>query len=382
MRACAEIDLAALRSNVAKIRERAGTSRVMAVVKADAYGHGLVPCARAAISGGAQWLGVALLEEAVAIRSAGIKARTIAWLVPPKSDLDLAIREDIDLSIPSREHLFDVIASGRNVGVVPRVHLEIDTGMSRGGVLKDFKELVTALKSASDRSQIEVVGVWSHFARADEPGEAMNLDQLAKYREALDHLLVSGFEVKMQHMANSAAIFNDSLTSLARFDMVRGGIATYGLSPDLKMMGDSKSLGLKPVMTLKAQLQLVKEVPAGSSVGYGGTYTVKSDTKLGVIAMGYGDGIPRSSDDRAGVFVDGKRAPIAGRVSMDQFVVDLGIDSTAKSGDLVTVFGDGSTGEYTADDWALASGTINYEIVTRIGPRVPRIHLHHESDNS
>ncbi|MEY3383311.1 MAG: hypothetical protein RLZZ17_1049, partial [Actinomycetota bacterium] len=161
-----------------------------------------------------------------------------------------------------------------------------------------------------------------------------------------------------------------------------GGIATYGLSPDFKMMGNSNSLGLKPVMTLKAQLQLVKEVPAGSSVGYGGTYTLKSDTKLGVVAMGYGDGIPRNSNDRAGVFVGGKRAPIAGRVSMDQFVVDLGIDSSAKSGDLVTVFGDGTTGEYTADDWAVASGSINYEIVTRIGPRVPRIHLHHESDHS
>lgn len=378
MRAFAEIDLGALKSNVALLRERAGGARLLAVVKADAYGHGLIACSKAALEGGAQWLGVALLEEALAIRSAGIKARTIAWLTPLGSDFDSAIREDIDLSIPTREHLKAIIASGRKVGVRPRVHLEIDTGMSRGGVIdnsSDFKALVADLADASSKDLVEVSGAWTHFARADEPTEAMNDEQLARFDRALDEIFASGLSIPIHHIANSAATLSNDR---AKYSMMRAGIAIYGLSPDVDQMGDSKALGLKPVMTLKAQLQLVKDVPAGSTVGYGATAVVERDTKLGVVAMGYGDGIPRNTDFSAGVFVAGKRAPLIGRVSMDQFVVDLGKESSAQTGDLVIVFGGGATGEYTADDWARAAGTIGYEIVTRIGPRVPRICVNHE----
>ena len=385
MRAFAEVDLDALRANVAHLRERAGSARLLAVVKADAYGHGLIPCAKAALEGGAQWLGVALLEEALALRAAGIKARILAWMTPLGSDFDSAIREDIDLSIPSREHLKAVIASGRKVGVRPRIHLEIDTGMSRGGVMSessDFRELITEIADAVKRDLIEVVGAWSHFARADEPEEAMNEEQVVRFDRALDEIFASGLSIPLHHIANSAATLSDRNNARARYSMMRGGIAIYGLSPEVKTMGDSRSLGLKPVMTLKAQLQLVKDISAGSSVGYGASAIVERDTKLGVVAMGYADGIPRNANSSAGVFVidgeGGHRAPIIGRVSMDQFVVDLGKDSRAKTGDFVTVFGDGATGEYTADDWARASGTISYEIVTRIGPRVPRIWRNHE----
>lgn len=385
MRAFAEIDLAALKSNVAMLRERAGSARLLAVVKADAYGHGLVPCAKAALEAGAQWLGVALLEEALLLRSAGVKARTIAWMTPLGSDFDSAIREDIDLSIPSREHLKAIIASGRKVGVRPRVHLEIDTGMSRGGVFADsleFTALLDDLVDAVKRDLVEIVGAWSHFARADEPGEAMNEEQVKKFDSALDEIFSRGLSIPIHHIANSAATLSDVNNSRSRYSMMRGGIAIYGLSPDVTAMGESESLGLKRVMTLKAQLQLVKDVPAGATVGYGASAVVERDTKLGVVALGYGDGIPRSANSGAGVFVSGKnggkRAPIIGRVSMDQFVVDLGKESSAETGDLVIVFGDGATGEYTADDWARASGTINYEIVTRIGPRVPRICVNDE----
>lgn len=382
MRAFAEIDLAAIRSNVALLREKAGSARLLAVVKADAYGHGLIPCAKAALEGGAQWLGVALLEEALAIRSAGIKARTIAWLTPLGSDFDAAIREDIDISIPTREHLRAVIASGRKVGVRPRVHLEIDTGMSRGGVLDDsseFQTLIDDLVDAVKKDLVEVSGAWSHFARADEPGEGMNSEQIARFDKALDQIFASGLSIPIHHIANSAATLSNERS---KYSMARVGIAVYGLSPDVTTMGDSAALGLKRVMTLKVQLQLVKKVAKGASVGYGATAIVSSDTKLGVVAMGYADGIPRSASSLAGVFVSdgdgGRRAPIIGRVSMDQFVVDLGIDSKAETGDSVVVFGDGEAGEYTADDWARASGTIGYEIVTRIGPRVPRICVNHE----
>jgi alanine racemase len=385
MRAFAEVDLDALRANVALLREKAGSARLLAVVKADAYGHGLIPCAKAALEGGAQWLGVALLEEARALRAAGIKARTRAWMTPLGSDFDSAIREDIDLSIPSREHLRAVIASGRKVGVRPRIHLEIDTGMSRGGVMSEsneFRELIAEIVDAVKRDLIEVVGAWSHFARADEPEEAMNDEQVARFDRALDEIFASGLSIPLHHIANSAATLSDRNNARARYSMMRGGIAIYGLSPEVKTMGDSRSLGLKPVMTLKAQLQLVKDVSAGSSVGYGASAILERDTKLGVVAMGYADGIPRNADSSAGVFVidgeGGRRAPIIGRVSMDQFVVDLGKDSRAETGDLVIVFGDGATGEYTADDWAQASGTISYEIVTRLGPRVPRIWRNHE----
>ena len=382
MRAFAEVDLDALRANVALLREKAGSTRLLAVVKADAYGHGLVPCAKAAIEGGAQWLGVALLEEALALRAAGIKARTLAWMTPLGSDFDSAIREDIDLSIPSRAHLKEVVASGRKVGVRPRIHLEIDTGMSRGGVIaetSEFGQLLEDLLDAVNRDLVEVVGAWSHFARADEPGEAMNAEQIARFDRALDEIFATGLSIPIHHIANSAATLSNDR---AKYSMMRGGIAIYGLSPDIDTMGDSTSLGLRRVMTLKAQLQLVKDVSAGATVGYGASAIVERDTKLGVVAMGYADGIPRNANSSAGVFViegdGGRRAPIIGRVSMDQFVVDLGKDSRAETGDLVIVFGDGATGEYTADDWARASGTISYEIVTRIGPRVPRIWRNHE----
>jgi alanine racemase len=179
-----------------------------------------------------------------------------------------------------------------------------------------------------------------------------------------------GFTNLIRHLSNSAATLVDHLSA---FDMVRTGISMYGLTPDLNNLGTSQSLGLKPAMTLRAKLHLVRAVPAGSPVGYGATEKTKSDTTLGVVAMGYADGIPRIAKG-VGIFFNGKRAPIIGRVSMDQFVVDLGAESTAQSGDWVTIFSTGTNGEYTADDWGVASGTINYEIVTRIGPRVPRIY--------
>jgi alanine racemase len=217
------------------------------------------------------------------------------------------------------------------------------------------------------------VGIFSHFARADEAGQQQNLEQLKEFKKKIEQLKAVGINPPIKHLSNSAATLLDTDSA---FDMVRTGIAMYGLSPDIKTMGDSKKLGLKPVMQLRAKLHLVKHVPAGSPVGYGATAVTENDTKLGVVAMGYADGIPRIAQG-AGVFIDGKRAPIIGRVSMDQFVVDLGVNSTATSGDWVIVFGDGSQGEYTADDWGNASLSINYEIVTRIGPRVPRIYAPH-----
>lgn len=365
MRAEARIDLDRIATNIAYLRKFSGTP-VMAVVKADAYGHGLVPVAKTAVEAGASALGVALLEEAITLREAGITAPILAWLVPPGSDFKLAVDNNIELAASSIKALEEISAVKSELR--PRVHLEVDTGMGRGGFLNEW-----GLIDAHHVSKIDVVGVFSHFARADEPGEKQNDSQRKRFKEMITTLESFGYTDIVRHLSNSAATLKDEASC---FDMVRVGIAMYGLSPDVKTLGDSASLGLKPAMQLRAKLHLVKTVPANSPVGYGATAYTTAETKLGVVAMGYADGIPRLAQS-AGVFADGKRAPIIGRVSMDQFVVDLGCTSTAQSGDWVIVFGDGQIGEYTADDWGLASNSINYEIVTRIGPRVPRIYSHH-----
>jgi len=365
-RAEARIDLDRIKANIKHLIELSDTS-VMAVVKADAYGHGLVPVAQAALDAGASALGVALLEEAITLRKAGITAPILAWLVPPGSDFKLAVDNEIELaasSIKALEEIGAVKSTNK-----PRVHLEVDTGMSRGGFLGEWGKL-----DAHHVANIDIVGIFSHFARADEPEEKQNEEQRNRFKEMVATLESFGYTNIVRHLSNSAATLMDKES---RFNMVRVGIAMYGLSPDVNSLGDSASLGLKPVMQVRAKLHLVKTVPANSPVGYGATAYTSAETKLGIVAMGYADGIPRIAQG-AGVFVDGKRAPIIGRVSMDQFVVDLGADSKATTGDWVIVFGDGVTGEYTADDWGLASNSINYEIVTRIGPRVSRIYAPHD----
>ena len=361
-RAEAIVDLSAIRANVAFLKGKAGVD-LLAVVKADGYGHGLIPVAKAALEGGATWLGVALLEEAITLRATGITAPILAWLVPPGSDFKSAVDHDIDIAVSSIKALDEI---GAVAGTKrPRIHLEVDTGMTRGGFLSEWSEI-----DANHVQGVEIIGIFSHFARADEPGQPQNLEQLTRFKKMVATLESFGFTNVIRHLSNSAATLVDHP---AAFNMVRTGIAMYGLTPDLKSMGSSQSLGLKPAMTLRAKLHLVKDVPAGSPVGYGATEVTKADTKLGLVAMGYADGIPRIAKN-VGVSFNGQRAPIIGRVSMDQFVVDLGAASTANSGDWVSIFGPGTGGEYTADDWANASGSINYELVTRIGPRVPRIY--------
>jgi alanine racemase len=364
-RAEARIDLERISANIKHLKQLSSTP-VMAVVKADAYGHGLVPVAKSALEAGATSLGVALLEEAITLRQAGITAPILAWLVPPGSDYTLAVDNNIELAASSIQALEEIGAVKSEFR--PKVHLEVDTGMTRGGFLAEWGKI-----DGHHVANLDIVGIFSHFARADEPGEEQNQLQRNRFKEMVATVESFGYTNIVRHLSNSAATLKDKDS---RFDMVRVGIAMYGLSPDVKTLGDSASLGLQPAMQLRAKLHLVKSVPANTPVGYGAAAYTTAETKLGIVAMGYADGIPRIAQG-AGVFVDGKRAPIIGRVSMDQFVVDLGADSGASTGDWVIVFGDGATGEYTADDWGAASGSINYEIVTRIGPRVPRIYAHH-----
>ena len=249
--------------------------------------------------------------------------------------------------------------------------------MSRGGALDEWSELLGRAKNYQDSGLIKVIGIWSHFARADEAGHEFNKKQLENFKSAVAEVESVGITPEIIHLSNSAAAINDADS---HFDLLRLGIAIYGLSPDFSHMGSSEKLNLKPAMSIRARIHLVKDIPAGSQVGYGGSAITKVDTKLGVIAMGYSDGIPRNANSDAGVLVGNKRAPIIGRVSMDQFVVDLGRDSSAKAGDWAYIIGSNpsdsytSASSYTADSWASASATINYEIVTRIAARVKRIY--------
>ena len=365
-RAYAEIDLGAIAHNVSTVAASTD-AKILAVVKADAYGHGIVPVAQTALSAGATWLGVALLEEAFAIRKAGISAPTIAWLTPPGDDFVGALKHGIDLSVSSIQLLEEILLAAKEVGVKPRIHIEVDSGMRRGGFLNEWKEFLNYLAGCKD--DLHVVGLWTHFARADEPESPATQNQIDEFTKYLDDVERIGIHPEIIHLSNSAATLS---FPRAHKSMVRLGIAMYGLSPDVKTMGDASQYSLKPAMTLKAKLALVKGAPKGSAVGYGGTAILKEDTNLGVVVLGYSDGIPRGTDSSAGVFFDGKRAPIVGRVSMDQFVVDLGAQTSARAGEYVTVFGGAG---YSIDEWATAASTINYEIVTRIASRVQRIYV-------
>ncbi|MBO0899692.1 alanine racemase [Cellulomonas sp. zg-ZUI199] len=374
----AVVDLGAVRGNVRALAAHAPSAQVMAVVKADAYGHGLVPAALAALEGGATWLGTAQVPEALHLRRAGVTgARILTWLYAPGAPLREAVEADVDLSVASRWALDEVVAAARTAGRTARVHLKVDTGLGRNGLMPgDLPDVLTAALAAEAEGLVRVVGVWSHLAFADDPGHPVVLQQAAVFAEAVALVEAAGARLEVRHLANSAA----TLTAPAlHWDLVRPGIAVYGLSP-VPQVGSHDRFGLVPAMTLEAQLATVKHVPAGSGVSYGHEYVVPHDTVLGVVPLGYADGLPRhasGSRDRWGgpVQVGGRRLGVAGRVCMDQVVLDLGPGAQEAAGDRVVLWGDGRDGAPTAQDWAEVAGTISYEVVTRLGARVPRTYV-------
>jgi alanine racemase len=364
----AVIDLDAVRASTAELVRRAGSAAVMAVVKADGYGHGMLPCARAALSAGAQWLGAAKPTEALDLRAAGIDVPILTWLAGPGDDLTAAIASDIDLSAGAPWMIRQLQAAAASAGRPARVHLNVDTGLHReGATAADWPELLDAALKAVADGTLEIIGIWSHFALADDPGHPTVRAQLTHYREALDVAERAGVRPQVRHLANSAATL---ATPDAHFDLVRPGVSIYGLSPG-PLVGRPEDLGLVPAMTLSAEIALTKRVPAGSGVSYGHRYHTASEATLALVPLGYADGVPRHATNVAEVLIAGRRRRIAGTVCMDQFVVDVE-DDPVSAGDRVVLFGSGAGGEPTAQDWAEAIGTINYEIVTRVGPRVPR----------
>jgi len=374
----AVIDLAAIAGNVAVLKSNTA-AEVMAVVKTDGYGHGLVPSAQAAVAGGASWLGVAMLEEALALREAGFGERILAWLWTPHETepLRAALAADVDISVASVAGLELVVAVAAELGSTARVHLKIDTGLSRNGsTVADWSALLDAAARAAATEVIAVTGIWSHFVYADQPGHPTTVRQVERFGEALQIAKAAGVVPEVRHLANSAATLT---LPQAHFDLVRPGVAVYGLNPVPDATRTDDDFGLVPAMTLRSELANVKRVPAGEGVSYGHAYVLEADSTLGLVPLGYADGVPRSATNLGPVAIRGKRYTISGRVCMDQFVVDLA-DDEAAPGDEIVLFGPGLDGEPTALDWARALDTIHYEVITRIGARVPRSYVGGESE--
>jgi alanine racemase len=361
----AVIDLDAYRTNLRLLGDLAPTAALLAVVKANGYGHGMAECARAAREADAAWLGVATVDEALELRAHGDTGPVLCWLNAPGADYASAIAANIEVTASSADQLHEIASA--SVGQPPaRVQLKVDTGLSRNGARGDqWAELVEATAAEQAAGRVVHTGTWSHFACADTPEHPANDSQEAAFMEALDALAARGLEPGMRHLANSAAAMARPSSHL---DLVRVGIASYGLPPSSTMQVD---LPLRPVMTLRGRLAAVKRVPAGSGVSYDWTHTTDRETTLGLVPLGYGEGIPRHASGRLPAAHGGRRVPLVGTVAMDQVVVDLG-DAPAQRGDIVTLFGPGDDGEPTAEDWAAAADTIGYEVVTRIGGRVRR----------
>jgi len=359
------VDLDAISGNVAALREHVAPSAVMAVVKAAGYGHGAVPAARAAVRGGAQWLGVVHVAEALELRAAGIETPLLCLMAIGSDDHRAAIEAGVDLTAGSVAMVRHLAHAAAAAGRPARVHLKADTGLSRGGATSaDWPSVVEAALAAQAAGQLRVVGLWSHFASADEPGNPSVAVQLAAFGEALAVAEKAGVSPEVRHIANTAAAL---IVPDARYDLVRIGGGVYGLST---LPGGPPSW-LRPAMTLRARLAMVKRVPAGSGVSYGHRYVTAKETTLGLLPVGYADGVPRGARGLRLLYARGRRWPVAGTVCMDQLVIDFG-DEPVAAGDEVVLFGPGDDGEPTAQEWGDVLGTISYEIVTGIGGRVPR----------
>lgn len=368
------VDLAAIRANARLLRATAGVPLV-AVVKADGYGHGALASARAAQQGGADWIGTATVEEALALRAGGIEGPLLCWIGGPEADYAAAAAAGIDVSAHSVGQLDAMAAAFAGRTQPARVQLKLDTGMSRAGAGRGEWAALFARAAAGEAAGTwRITGIWTHPACADEPEHPANDRQEQAFREALALAGEHGLRPELRHFANSATAL---LRPSARFDAVRCGIALYGLDP---APGQATDIGLVPAMTVHAPLALVKDLAPGDAVSYGHRWVAEHATTVGLVPVGYGEGIPRHASSpgapqQATVGIDGKLRPVRGTICMDQFVVDLGGDRPEPGSDVV-VLGPRGAGGPTAQDWAEAAGTINYEIVTRIGGRMTRTYLH------
>jgi alanine racemase len=365
----AVVDLDAIANNIRVLRDRAGSAAVMAVVKADGYGHGATRVARAALAAGAAELGVATTDEALALRRDGVTAPILAWLHPPGTDFASALAADVQIAVSSVRQLFGLLDAAARTGMTAAVTVKIDTGLNRNGVsAAEYPTVLDALLRAQASEAVRVRALMSHLVHADDPDNPTNELQAQRFTDMLAQARAAGVRYEIAHLSNSAA-------AMARqdfaFDMIRPGIAVYGLSP----IPERGQMGLVPAMTLRCPVALVKSVHAGDGVSYGHTWIAPRDTTLALMPIGYADGVYRGLSGRFDVLINGHRRPNVGRVCMDQFVVDLGPgETTVREGDTAILFGPGTAGEPTAQEWADLLDTIHYEVVTAPRGRVVRVY--------
>ena len=370
----AVVDLGAIQHNVRLLCEHAGRAQVMAVVKADGYGHGATEVARAALAAGAAELGVATVDEALALRADGITAPVLAWLHPPGIDFGPALRADVEIAVSSVRQLDELLDAVRRTGKTATITVKVDTGLNRNGVAPAlYPSMLAALRQAVAEDAVRLRGLMSHMVYADQPDNPINDVQAQRFADMLAQARDEGLRFEVAHLANSSATM--SRPDLA-FDLVRPGIAVYGLSP-VPELGD---MGLIPAMTVKCVVALVKSVRAGEGVSYGHTWIAERDTTVALMPIGYADGVFRALGGRLEVLINGRRRPGVGRICMDQFLVDLGPGQVdVAEGDEAILFGPGTRGEATAQDWADLLGTIHYEVVTSPRGRITRTYREAET---
>ena len=370
----AVVDLGAIEHNVRVLREHAGNAQVMAVVKADGYGHGAAQVARAAVAAGAAELGVATVNEALALRDEGLTAPILAWLHPPGIDFGPALLADVQIAVSSARQLDELLGAVRRTGRTAAVTLKVDTGLNRNGIpLADYPSMLTALRQAVAEDAIRLRGLMSHMVYADQPNNPINNIQAQRFADIVGLARDQKVPFEVAHLSNSSATM--SRPELA-YDLVRPGIAVYGLSP-VPTLGD---MGLIPAMTVKCTVALVKSIPAGEGVSYGHAWIAQQDTTVALMPIGYADGVFRSLGGRLDVLINGRRRAGVGRICMDQFLVDLGPGHVdVVEGDEAILFGPGARGEPTAQDWADLLDTIHYEVVTSPRGRITR--TYREAEN-
>lgn len=359
----AMVDLDAIRSNVRELKPE--NAELMAVVKANGYGHGAVPVARAALQAGATWLGVALVEEGLTLREAGIDLSILVLTEFPPGSEEVALRADLTPTIYSEEGLSRLAAAAGAVGSPPGVHIKVDTGMHRVGVPPDrTTELVGGLGGAG----LMLQGLWTHFAKSEEVGDDFTARQLGRFRRIVEELALLGHRPRYLHAANSGAVLAHPETHL---DLVRVGIAMYGVAPGPELPGVE---ALRPALTWRSAVSLVKRIEAGECVSYGLRYRADRPTTIATVPVGYADGYPRALTNRGEVLIGGRRHRVAGTVTMDQLMVDCG-DDPVEAGDEVVLIGRQGAAEVRAEELAGLTGTIGYEIVCGVSERVPREYL-------
>lgn len=355
-----EVDLGAVAANTRALAAST-TGSLMAVVKADGFGHGAPAVAATALAHGASWLGVTSIPEALALREAGLQAPLLSWLNPVESDHGAAVSRHIDLAVPSLAHL-EAIARRTPSGVGARVHLHLDTGMARDGAAPaEWDALCRSARDLEARGALRVVGLMGHLGCADEPSDPANAAARSTFAWGIRSARAAGLRPAHRHLAATAATLTDPAS---HHTLSRVGAGLVGIDP-------SGTTSLVPALTLTAPVVAVRRVPAGTSVGYGHTWVAERPTTLALLPIGYADGLPRAASGRAEVLLGGRRRRIVGRISMDQTVVDLG-DDVIVAGEVATIFGTGADGAPLVADWARWSDTIEHEIVTGIGPRVTR----------